>query len=162
LPEDADAKKQYGKDGAFSDYTKEKLLSEIKALEASTSGDTADPSALFRLATFYLHQERMGDAIQDLERVLRAEPGNAEASYLLGNCYLHFDKFEFAARYYVKALKYLPDHLPSLFNLGCCYEQLGIKARAVNTLKKFYLLEKNPEWKQEARFRLHKLGVELE
>jgi tetratricopeptide (TPR) repeat protein len=157
-----EAKKKTAASEDFSEFTLEKIQNDIRELKEAVGLGTADAAAMFRLATLYLNRERFGDAIKMLESVLKVQPENVEASYLLGNSYLHYEKHEFAARYFTKALKYNPGHLPSLYNLGICYETLGLKSKAIQIFKKFFVLEKDTKWKEEARFRLFKLGLNVD
>jgi len=143
-------------------FTGEHIEAEIRMLEERVSRSETDAALLFRLATLYLGRQRTADAIKMLEATLQAEPHHVEAYFLLGNCYIHFDQFEFAARYYIKAVKLSPEHLPALFNLGFCYEKLGMAQKAIAAFKKFYVLSKDPHQQEEARFRLFKLGLNIE
>lgn len=132
---------------------------EVFRKKVETSPEDAD--ALFMLGTLYLRRDRMADAISMFEQCLGRDPGRMEAFYLLGNSYIRYDQYELAARYYMKALKLNPSHAPSLYNIGLCYVELGLKEKAVNALKKFYVVETTVQWKEEAKYQLYKLGCHI-
>jgi tetratricopeptide (TPR) repeat protein len=143
------------------DATDSKLDADIKTCRERIETDPENAENYFRLATFMITKEKPGDAIQLLEQCLRRNADHMEAFFLLGNCYIKHNQHEIAARYYLKALKINSDHIPSLFNIGLCYMELGMKKKAVSAFKKFYALEESNQWREEAKYQLYKLGVNL-
>lgn len=143
------------------DTPSERLERELQTAQEQLSASPEDPALSFNLATIYLRRGRIADAIPMLEHSLRRNQNNAEGFFLLGNCYIRHDAWEMAARYYLKALRLNPDHAPALYNIGLCYATLDAKPKAINAFKKFYLLEKTPEWREETKYQLFKLGVQI-
>ena len=143
------------------DASDSKLDTDIRACRERIEAEPANADNYFRLATYMIIKEKPGDAIELLEQCLRRNPEHMEAYFLLGNSYIKHSQHEIAARYYLKALKLDPGHIPSLFNIGLCYAELGIKKKAVSAFKKFYALEESNQWREEAKYQLYKLGVNL-
>lgn len=134
---------------------------DIEIFRKKVEASPHDPDALFMLGTLYLRRDRMADAISMFEQCLAHDPGRMEAFFLLGNSYIRYDQYELAARYYLKALKLNPNHGPTLYNIGLCYIELGLRDKAINALKKFYIVEETVQWKEEAKYQLYKLGVHV-
>jgi len=144
------------------DSASDKIDQEIQACQERLKAAPEDAALCYQLATLYVRKGRLADAIPMLEHSLRLNQSNSEGFFLLGNCYIRHDAWEMAARYYLRALKINPDHVPSLYNIGLCYAALDNKVKAVSAFKKFYALETSREWREEAKYQLFKLGVNLQ
>lgn len=139
----------------------DKLENDLAAFQQNLQQASETAENYFRFAALLMSKNKIADAIRMLEFCTRKSPDYPEANFLLGNCYIRHDQYEIAARYYLKELKANSNHIPSLFNIGLCYSELRIAQKAISAFKKFYALEVSTRWREEAKYRLYKLGVNI-
>ncbi|MCF7687173.1 MAG: tetratricopeptide repeat protein [Cephaloticoccus sp.] len=92
---------------------------------ADTAAKVPDNArALVNLASCYVEENRMAEAVATYERALVVQPDYAEAEYNLGNVYFKIDDFARAVTHYERAVQLKSDYM--LAHYGLAYSLLRI------------------------------------
>jgi peptidoglycan/xylan/chitin deacetylase (PgdA/CDA1 family)/glycosyltransferase involved in cell wall biosynthesis len=112
------------------------------AFKKSLSLDSQQIIPLLNLAIVQQKQNKLDEAISNLNRVLK-KVDNADAYFSLGFCYFKKNDLKGSAKNFELAIKYNPRYLDAYINLGGIYEKLERFQEAANFLKR--AIELNPK-----------------
>jgi len=99
--------------------------------------------AYYQLALSLAQENKVDEAIVELEKALQYFPSNITLKFELGALYLNSGKADLAARQFQDIVTVAPNHANARFSLALAYEILGRTKRALEEYRK--VLETNPD-----------------
>src|SRR5438309_4776926 len=129
----------------------------VLIMDSVAKGEPSAPLAYARL--LLSESEKPPEALKYMRRVLIASPESAEAHNDLGVCLIQQDKVEDAIDEFETALKYKVDMAEALFNRALCYQRLLLRDSATADLSRFLEIEREEDWRDEARRRLDEVSA---
>ncbi len=84
------------------------------------------------LGVEFYKQNRLADAIVELNQGVKLQPNFPEIQYILGNALLRSGRFDDAIEHYRVAMRLQPDNLEALNNLGSAYSRSSRFSEAID------------------------------
>ena len=131
---------------------------EVRQLESLAKANPGNVKAWIALGNAQMDAQRFSDAIIAYQRALDLDPKNVDVRVDMGTCYRGVGQPEKAIGEYKKGLQYNPRHAMAYMNSGVVYAyDLGKKAEAINSFKKYLELAPNAPNAAQIREEIQKL-----
>lgn len=131
-PQNADAQFQVG----FLAYQEKDYTKASQVFGALRQANPEDPRGLVGMVETLAGQNRLGDAIKEMQRAVAADPERRDLRIALGNLYVRNEQYDEAIEFYQKVLDEEPKDAAMLFRLAETYRRKGDLNTAIDLFRR--------------------------